>query len=78
MIQQRRISDRSTYYIRLFNHQGKLLAFSPSQILRVPQANPEDTQTMLYKVEKQGRHSLLTIHLPFDISKTQPPFPGQK
>ncbi|MBD2316522.1 hypothetical protein H6G05_06635 [Pseudanabaena sp. FACHB-1050] len=24
-------------------------------ILRVPQANPEDTQTMLYKVEKQGR-----------------------
>ena len=27
------ISDRSTYYIRLFNHQGKLLAFSPSQII---------------------------------------------
>ena len=24
-------------------------------ILRVPQVNPEDTQTMLYKVEKQGR-----------------------
>lgn len=27
------ISDRSTYYIRLFNHQGKLLAFSPSPII---------------------------------------------
>ncbi|MCY7322947.1 MAG: HAMP domain-containing histidine kinase, partial [Phormidesmis sp. CAN_BIN36] len=25
------ISDRSTYYIRLFNHQGHLLAFSPNQ-----------------------------------------------
>lgn len=25
------ITDRSTYYIRLFNHQGKLLAFSPNQ-----------------------------------------------
>jgi two-component system, OmpR family, Ni(II)-sensor and/or redox sensor kinase NrsS len=25
------ISDRSTYYIRLFNHHGKLLAFSPNQ-----------------------------------------------
>jgi two-component Ni(II)/redox sensor kinase NrsS len=25
------ISDRTTYYIRLFNHQGKLLAFSPNQ-----------------------------------------------
>lgn len=25
------ISDRSTYYIRLFDHHGKLLAFSPNQ-----------------------------------------------
>jgi two-component Ni(II)/redox sensor kinase NrsS len=33
------ISDRSTYYIRLFNHQGKLLAFSPSQIIpELPQS----------------------------------------
>ncbi|MDB9446355.1 two-component system sensor histidine kinase RppB [Anabaena sp. CS-542/02] len=30
------ISDRTTYYIRLFNHQGKLLAFSPNQPLSVP------------------------------------------
>ena len=30
------ISDRTTYYIRLFNHQGKLLAFSPKQPLSLP------------------------------------------
>ena len=30
------ISDRTTYYIRLFNHQGKLLAFSPNQPLSLP------------------------------------------
>jgi two-component system, OmpR family, Ni(II)-sensor and/or redox sensor kinase NrsS len=28
------ISDRSTYYIRLFNYQGKLIAFSPSPIIK--------------------------------------------
>ena len=31
------ISDRSTYYIRLFDHKGNLLAFSPSQPLKLPQ-----------------------------------------
>lgn len=30
------ISDRSTYYIRLFNHQGTLLAFSPNQPPSLP------------------------------------------
>ncbi len=30
------ISDRSTYYIRLFNHHGKLLAFSPNQPTDLP------------------------------------------
>lgn len=30
------ISDRSTYYIRLFNHHGKLLAFSPNQPADLP------------------------------------------
>jgi two-component Ni(II)/redox sensor kinase NrsS len=30
------ISDRSIYYIRLFDHQGNLLAFSPNQPLFVP------------------------------------------
>jgi two-component system, OmpR family, Ni(II)-sensor and/or redox sensor kinase NrsS len=31
------ISDRSIYYIRLFDHQGKLLAFSPNQPPSPPQ-----------------------------------------
>lgn len=30
------ISDRTTYYIRLFNHQGHLLASSPNQPLALP------------------------------------------
>jgi two-component Ni(II)/redox sensor kinase NrsS len=30
------ISDRSTYYIRLFDHQGNLLAFSPNQPVDLP------------------------------------------
>ncbi len=32
------ISDRSTYYIRLFDHHGNLIAFSPNQPLPQPQA----------------------------------------
>lgn len=32
------ISDRSIYYIRLFDHQGKLLAFSPNQPPSLPKA----------------------------------------
>ncbi|MCY7285742.1 MAG: two-component sensor histidine kinase [Cyanobacteria bacterium CAN_BIN43] len=31
------ISDRSTYYIRLFDRRGTLLTFSPSQPLKLPQ-----------------------------------------
>jgi two-component system, OmpR family, Ni(II)-sensor and/or redox sensor kinase NrsS len=31
------ISDRSTYYIRLFDRRGKLLAFSPNQPEQLPQ-----------------------------------------
>ena len=30
------ISDRNIYYIRLFNYQGKLLAFSPNQAAQLP------------------------------------------
>lgn len=30
------VSDRNTYYLRLFNHQGQLLAFSPNQSLELP------------------------------------------
>jgi two-component Ni(II)/redox sensor kinase NrsS len=40
------ISDRNTYYIRLFDHQGKLLAFSPNQASHLPQTlNPAPWQT---------------------------------
>jgi two-component system, OmpR family, Ni(II)-sensor and/or redox sensor kinase NrsS len=41
------ISDRNTYYIRLFDHQGKLLAFSPNQPPSLSQAlNPIPWQTV--------------------------------
>ncbi|MBE9135653.1 two-component sensor histidine kinase [Nodosilinea sp. LEGE 07088] len=41
------ISDRSSYYIRLFNHHGDLLAFSPNQPLPLPQTvNPTLWQTL--------------------------------
>ncbi|HEY9808925.1 MAG TPA: two-component system sensor histidine kinase RppB [Halomicronema sp.] len=40
------ISDRSTYYIRLFDHRGKLLAFSPNQPASLPNSlNRELWQT---------------------------------
>lgn len=40
------ISDRNTYYIRLFDRQGKLLAFSPNQPLQLAQTlNPDPWQT---------------------------------
>jgi two-component Ni(II)/redox sensor kinase NrsS len=41
------ISDRNTYYIRLFDYQGKLLAFSPNQPAQLPNTlNPTDWQTI--------------------------------
>lgn len=41
------ISDRNTYYIRLFDYQGKLLAFSPNQPPQFPnRLNPTDWQTI--------------------------------
>jgi two-component system, OmpR family, Ni(II)-sensor and/or redox sensor kinase NrsS len=40
------ISDRSTYYIRLFDRHGRLLAFSPNQPLSLPKTlNPTLWQT---------------------------------
>ena len=41
------ISDRNTYYIRLFDHQGKLLAFSPNQPTNLSQTlNSDPWQTL--------------------------------
>ena len=55
------ISDRTTYYIRLFNHQGKLLAFSPNQPLSLPQTlNRSSWQT--FRTAKGIRyHQFTTI-----------------
>lgn len=50
-------------------------------ILRVPQVNPEDTQTMLYKVEKQGRRlSNLITDLLFlsSLEQNSSPKPWQR
>ena len=41
------ISDRNTYYIRLFDYRGKLLAFSPNQPSQLPNTlNPSSWQTI--------------------------------
>lgn len=41
------IGDRSTYYLRLFDHRGKLLAFSPNQPPGLPQTlHPAPWQTL--------------------------------
>jgi two-component system, OmpR family, Ni(II)-sensor and/or redox sensor kinase NrsS len=41
------LSDRSLYYIRLFDHHGKLLAFSPNQPTQLPNTLPStDWQTI--------------------------------
>jgi two-component Ni(II)/redox sensor kinase NrsS len=55
------ISDRTTYYIRLFNHEGNLLAFSPNQPLALPNTlNPTSWQT--FRTESGIRyHQFTTI-----------------
>lgn len=55
------ISDRSTYYIRLFNQHGELLAFSPNQPLPLStDFNPSTWQT--FSAERGSRyHQFTTI-----------------
>ncbi|MBW4466092.1 MAG: HAMP domain-containing histidine kinase [Pegethrix bostrychoides GSE-TBD4-15B] len=55
------LSDRTTYYIRLFDHQGKLLAFSPNQPLQfLPTLNPTPWQT--FRASNGNRyHQFTTI-----------------
>jgi len=56
------ISDRDTYYIRLFNDRGKLLAFSPNQPANLsPTFNPEPWQTI--STTKGIRYRQFTIML---------------
>jgi two-component system, OmpR family, Ni(II)-sensor and/or redox sensor kinase NrsS len=55
------ISDRSTYYIRLFDHHGDLLAFSPNQPSSLPKnLNPAPWQTFR-TTNKIRYHQFTTI-----------------
>lgn len=55
------LSDRNTYYIRLFDHQGSLLAFSPNQPLKLSSTlNPAPWQT--FRTASDSRyHQFTTI-----------------
>ena len=56
------ISDRSTYYIRLFDHEGKLLAFSPNLPSQIPPTlNPDQWQT--FRSTNNIRYHQFTIIL---------------
>ena len=57
------ISDRSTYYIRLFNGQGKLLAFSPSQIISELPQSLITTPWQTFKSSQGIRYHQFTIIL---------------
>ena len=51
------IGDRDLYYLRLFDHHGKLLAFSPNQPAQLPKTlNPAQWQT--FKSAKRTSHGL--------------------
>jgi two-component system, OmpR family, Ni(II)-sensor and/or redox sensor kinase NrsS len=55
------ISDRSTYYIRLFDHHGQLLAFSPNQ----PPSLPDELDRVAWQTFRTGSearyHQFTTI-----------------
>jgi two-component system, OmpR family, Ni(II)-sensor and/or redox sensor kinase NrsS len=56
------ISDRSTYYIRLFDYHGNLIAYSPNQSLRLPQTlDPGLWQT--FQTSNQTRYRQFTTIL---------------
>ena len=56
------IGDRDLYYLRLFDHHGQLLAFSPNQPPRLPQTlNPTQWQT--FKSANSIRYHQFTIIL---------------
>lgn len=57
------ISDRSSYYIRLFDHHGDLLAFSPNQALPLPQTvNSALWQTLQSDSGTRYRQFTTTLH----------------
>lgn len=55
------VSDRTTYYIRLFDREGRLLAFSPNQPQLSDQLNPDPWQTL--SVENEPRYQQFTTIL---------------
>jgi len=64
------ISDRSTYYIRLFNYQGKLLAFSPSQVLKELPSSLSDHPWQTFQSVNGVRYHQFTIILHSDDAKS--------
>jgi two-component Ni(II)/redox sensor kinase NrsS len=71
------ISDRTTYYIRLFDHHGTLLAFSPNQPEPLPSTlNPATWQTLQTESSDRYRqfttilHSAAHAHAPGDEPHT--------
>jgi two-component system, OmpR family, Ni(II)-sensor and/or redox sensor kinase NrsS len=57
------ISDRNTYYIRLFDRQGQLLAFSPSQITEELPQSLTDAPWQTFESAKGIRYHQFTIVL---------------
>lgn len=66
------ISDRTTYYIRLFDRQGKLLAYSPNQPTTLPtRFNPEVWQT--FRLKNGDRyHQFTTILHSTNLNPNRP------
>ncbi|NEZ67633.1 two-component sensor histidine kinase [Leptolyngbyaceae cyanobacterium CCMR0082] len=55
------VSDRTTYYVRLFDRRGQLLAFSPNQPQQPQDLNPAPWQTL--QVENGPRYHQFTTVL---------------
>ncbi|MEL7068642.1 MAG: two-component system sensor histidine kinase RppB [Cyanobacteria bacterium J06581_3] len=74
------VSDRTTYYIRLFDREGQLLAFSPNQPQLSDQLNPAPWQTL--SIENELRYQQFTTilhgaphqHSESDEVHTHPPW----
>lgn len=74
------VSDRTTYYIRLFDDEGRLLAFSPNQPQLSNRLNPEPWQTL--RLENRLRYQQFTTilhgaphqHSDSDELHTHPPW----
>jgi two-component Ni(II)/redox sensor kinase NrsS len=57
------ISDRTTYYIRMFDNQGNLLAFSPNQPEPLPSTlNPATWQTLQAEADNRYRQFTTILH----------------